>query len=183
MWLSAALLCFSPLLSLFLSCSIPLFELPKDGPPLVDRLTYYKSTKRLNHHLGDVLICFPFTTTKHWPLPLHLDSVPFKTLKGSLWGKKKKKRNTTTYSHLVASFLFVPHISSALWQCMTPGSRPYLSCTDRDEEICPWALMWNRCFPLSDVWEPRVFIMPDGNIFLKLYKTSCLTSVHTKRVQ
>lgn len=37
--------------SLSRSLSISLFKLPKDGPPLVDRLTYYKSTKRLNHHL------------------------------------------------------------------------------------------------------------------------------------
>lgn len=56
---SVALSCppfLSPLRSL--SFSNPIFELPKDGPPLVDRLTNYKSTKRLNHHLK-APFCFP----------------------------------------------------------------------------------------------------------------------------
>jgi len=50
-------------------------------------------------------------------------------------------------------FWFISSISSALWQCLTPGSRPYPSPTDAAGEICPSALIWNLCvFPLKCVF-------------------------------
>lgn len=105
-------------LSLLLSISISLFKLPKDGPPLVDRLTNYKSTKRLNHHSEAP---FKYFWLPFWKLLFLLPVLCCLTS----WNCSIKELLAWKISEPVLFFPFVSHISSALWQCMTPGSRPY----------------------------------------------------------